>query len=244
MENKEVSELINLLKEERNSKTFWIQRKETAAWTSAVFFITLLGLFYNFIITQFLLNIFSKPIYNFSSITLILLLLFWIFFKFIHAQFAALYYETAKSWVHDEIIFDLINKKSEFLEKINSFKDLHDYRHKLILQRQRDDFQKFIGHWHPFLIGLYFWKYIPVPIPIIYFIILIIECIYPEFKDKDEKKNKKIWYKTKKLNTLERQEAALYSLLFLTIAILGVIVYYLLFLKNGECISFIDLNKI
>jgi hypothetical protein len=204
MEYDKVDKLIKLLSDEKYQYIPLIQRKEVSAWTSTVFFIAILWALYNFIAVHFEVKLDMVSIITKLFIPMCFL---YIIGKFIQAQFASIYDWNARNDVLREELFNLIiNGKPDYL---NDYKKFFEKYNRDIRDKKENDIQQFIGKKHPIKILYFFWRFI--------FILPLLNWIYCKIRKKRT---------PRKLNNIERQEAALYSLIILT-----TMVYYLIILK-------------
>ncbi|NQU85251.1 MAG: hypothetical protein HQ541_05775 [Mariniphaga sp.] len=113
---------INFLREESNSVIPWIQRKEVSAWSALILLYAILW------------SISKIPTVNGNVLGQIDNLIYligiysicYIFFQFIHAQYASIYYKTGYTSVVKEIIFEICEKDNSFFEK-NEIKNYENW---------------------------------------------------------------------------------------------------------------------
>jgi hypothetical protein len=130
----EYSDFIKQLKERTDYTNSWISRKEIAAWSAAVLFLSILMVLFN-----------SKKIANLNKflISLFIILLFLFFIGFIHQQFGALTSKMAYQQVSDKWIINSFQNKTlpDSLRNM-SVKDLDSLFQKDITSKQ-DTIRKF-----------------------------------------------------------------------------------------------------
>jgi hypothetical protein len=202
-------ELIAFLRQGISEYSPWVQKKEITAWTSTTFYLLMLSVGFKFVYDNHQNEI--SLLYLVISVGFIILLWF-IIFKFIHAQFASIYDLERKVIIHSDIIIKLIFSSTDFI-KNNNISNQDDFN-KYVKEKKEDiknDVSKsFMGKCHPCLIIVYFWKYI---FPFC-FIKYIIRKIYEIPK-------------SRKLSNFERQEAALYSISILLSIIICVLLIHI-----------------
>lgn len=174
-----------------NSRIPWIQRKEVSAWSALLFLYAILWAINSIIKSKN--SIIASPIESFFLLGLIYAICF-IFFRFIHSQYASIYYMTAHSNVIAKFIFISVEKDKSFFEikKISNYEDFQELIKENVNSELQNKVQQFRGNIHPLKIVFYLW------VPFIY----------------------KIFHQNKiKLCTHEKAEASIYSLIIISIII-------------------------
>ncbi len=187
-------ELIAFLRQGIGEYSPWVQKKEITAWTSTTFYLVMLSVGFKFV--------YDNHKYEFSVWYLVIsvgviCMLWFIVFKFIHAQFASIYDINRKVQIYSDIIFNLIILNTNFIKnnKISDQDDFNQYVNEKMENIKNNVSKSFMGKCHPYLIFVCFWRY-----------------IFPFCLMKYKARKKHDIPKSRKLNNFERQEAALYSI--------------------------------
>jgi hypothetical protein len=113
-DSERISIIVETLNKEIESYTPWASRKEIAAWTAIAFYLALVWLF-----VDFLLKISLEKLIIFKSfieiIPLFILLIFVsiIFLIFIHSQFSSIYDKSSRTNAIRNTIFKILSNKNE-----------------------------------------------------------------------------------------------------------------------------------
>jgi len=203
---KKIELINNTLQDFANARIPWSQRKEVAAWSALLFYIAIILSIFKFLG----IDKTDPPKLQISVFfaLFILTLLTFIFFRFIHANYASTYFFIAQIEVIKNIRLELIDKADKFFEE-NGIENSNDFN--ILIDKRIDvelkfNTQKFSGKLHPVLILLFFW--------FSFWIIKPFRWLYKKMSHAPETHSS-----PRKLGSIERMEAALYSLLILVFLI-------------------------
>ncbi len=185
-DEKDISRLSEILLTIKKEYSSWVQSRQVASWSALLFYFPLLWYF-----NKLIFNENCSPIFN-SLFTHIIILfvpviLWYIFFRFIHANYQQIFFTYSRNSVINKASIEIIHKKVEFFKnnKIADAEGLLNYITNTAKNKFNATYNKKRG------------KFQPVKIVIALWLGLLI--------NNDKYKN---------LTNVERQEAALFFLLF------------------------------
>lgn len=193
-------QLLNYISNDNNLTIQWIQKREIASWSAIILYLATIWSFY---------SKFSNNTSILEYLSPVIILFGYILFRFIHSQYASIYYRIVYTRSLTKVIYGLI-------EDNITISDFHFDDEKLQpnfmnekINTELNYTQPYNGKLHPIAILLRFW--LP-PLHNLFYVKLF-KCVKPE-KAK------------KKLNNYSRQEASLYSIIILVS--LGYIIYLII----------------
>lgn len=213
------NQLINYLNNETNVHEPLIHRKETAAWAFIIFYVAIIWTLYNafFKNNTFLENNIPDNQFLIFSFIVVVLLGF-VAFRFVHSQYASIYWRMAYTRAIRRMILDLA-KKDSIETKLYFPWEERKYMPKILteqLQSNLKEIQPFWGIRHPTQILLRFW-------------LSFLFWLYWFIAKKLKKKGKMV-----ELSNPTKQEASLYSII-----ILVTLAYSYLVLRSLEVLAII-----
>lgn len=148
MENEKLTKehQLNYLSVELNRHESLTLRKETAAWSFIIFYVASIWTFYN----SFIEDKTAGP-YTLIFSLIVVVLIGYIAFQFVHSQYASIYYRLAFTLAVEERINDLIQENNDV--KNSNLRERQSY--------YLEEIQPFRGKNHPLKIFLRFWHNLP-----------------------------------------------------------------------------------